>query len=119
MVAFAIGQHDLPEGFDDLEAVVIGHGLLDGAGEAHGVGGFRLQPLGLASQLRHLEGRKRVAPGQHRIDPVDLDALVRAVGARDAHQEGRQREAGVVEGKRFGFGGRQPAQEITKSWQAI
>jgi co-chaperonin GroES (HSP10) len=56
-------------------------------------------------------------PGPRRCG--DLDAFVFAVGAGDAHQKGRKREARVVEGQRFGFGGRQAAQEITNHGQPI
>jgi hypothetical protein len=113
VVAFAIGQHDVPEAFDHLHTVVIGHGVLDGAGEADGIGGLFLQPFGLAAQLGDLERRQVVAMRQHGVDAVDLDAFVVAVGAGDAHQKRGKRQARVVEGQRFGFGGRQAAQEIT------
>ena len=95
-----------PRRLDHAGAVLVRHRLLDRAGEAHGVGRFGLQRLGLGPQRRGLARREPVAGRDDPLDPVDLGAGIVVVGAREAHQQRGEREAGVVVGERLGGGAR-------------
>jgi hypothetical protein len=55
--------------------------LLEGAGEADGVGGFPLQDLGVVSQAHGLEGAEAEAGVQDGVDARHLLALIVPIGA--------------------------------------
>jgi hypothetical protein len=83
----AVGDRDAPERLDDGLAFLVGHGGLDQAGEAHGVGGFGLERLGLVAQRLRGGGIEAVALRDDVLDRLALGLGVVLVLAGEAHHE--------------------------------
>lgn len=62
-VAAAVGEGDGPERGQNGGAVLVGDGVLEGAGEADGIRGLGLERLGGLAKLDGFKGRQAVAGG--------------------------------------------------------
>lgn len=112
LVPLAIGKGDIPKRLDHIKAVVMVDRILDGTGEADGIGGLGLERLCLSAQGLGLARQKAVAIGQKRINAGDFHRSVIAIGAGNTHQKGGKRKAGIGLGKRFRGGGQEAAEQI-------
>ena len=70
LLALRVGQHHAPERFEHGEALFMRHRLLDRAGEAHRVGRFGLDLLGLGAQGLCRVVAQAVAGAQERVDAL-------------------------------------------------
>ena len=115
-----VGGGDPPERLDHPGALLVGHRLLDQPGELHRVLGAGLGDLGLGADPRAGLRRQPVVRREHGVDAPLLLGRVAAVGARHAHHQRRQRQAGVLGGERIaGRAGRRGGGGDRRAWPLI
>ena len=92
----AVGIGHFPHGGDHADAVFQRDPVLDHAGEAHGVRRLCLDHLGGGAVFGGRVGVEVLARDQDAVDVAPLGVRIAVVGAREPHQQRRDRHVGIV-----------------------